>query len=73
MDRRAQIRQGYPIHLRQRDLDGRAFRQCLQVLKNALEQIVVFSAPIPANVPQDNPVVVQCGLLILDGIRSHTF
>lgn len=67
-----QIRQGDSIQLLQRDLNGGAGRQGLQILKNALNQIVVFSAPIPAQIRQHNPVIIQYWFLILRIIFSHT-
>ena len=73
MDSRSQVRQRDAIHLTQRDLNRRAVRQGFQILKNALYQIVVLSATIPSNIRQDNPVVVQYGLLVLYVLFSHTF
>ena len=61
MDRRSQVRQCNPIQIRQGKLDCRADRQGFKVLKNALDQIVMLSAPIPSNIRKNNAVVINAG------------
>ena len=73
MDGRAEICEGDSIYLGQRKLDCRADRQRFQILKNALYQVVVFSAPIPSNICQDNSFVVQRSFWILCIVFGHTF
>ena len=73
MDGRPQIREGDSVHLGQRKLDCRADRQRFQILKNALYEVVVLSAPIPSNICQDNSFVVQSGFWILYIVVGHTF
>ena len=64
MDRRSQVRQRDSIQRRQRELNCRTRGQSFQILKNALDQIVMFSASIPSNVRQNYPIVIQRVFLV---------
>jgi hypothetical protein len=59
VDRRAEVGQRNPVNLIQGDFDGRTLRQGLEILKNALDQVVMFSPAAAANVRNYHPVVFQ--------------
>jgi len=73
MNRGSQVGHRDPIDVCQRNLDCRAFGQGFQILKNTAQQIMMFSAPGPPNVGQNDAVVFRKSLLGSSaGFFSHT-